>query len=82
MNPKPLYPQDARRKGFQGEVVLKVEVLSNGQVGEIAVKNSSGHEILDRSALVAVKQWKFIPARKGEDTIPMWVNIPVKFQLR
>jgi len=81
-NPKPIYPQEARRKGYEGEVVLKVEVLPNGRVGQIEVKNSSGYELLDRSALATVKQWKFVPAKKGEKTIPLWVNIPVKFQLQ
>jgi len=81
-NPKPPYPREARKRGYQGEVVLKVEVLSNGQVGQVEVKKSSGHEILDRSALAAVKHWKFIPARKGENAIPFWVNIPIKFQLQ
>jgi len=81
-NPKPLYPREARNKGFQGEVVLKVEVLSNGLVGEVEVKQSSGHEILDRSALSAVKHWKFFPAKRGESTISFWVNIPIKFQLQ
>jgi len=81
-NPKPLYPGEARKKGFQGEVVLKVEVLSNGLVGQVEVKKSSGHEILDRSALSAVKQWKFFPAKRGETTISSWVNIPIKFQLQ
>lgn len=81
-NPKPLYPREARRKGYQGEVVLKVEILSNGQVGQVEVKRSSGHEILDCSALAAVKEWRFIPARKGEKPVPLWVNIPIKFQLQ
>ena len=81
-HPKPLYPREARKKGFQGEVVLKVEVLANGLVGQVEVRKSSGHEILDRSALSAVKQWKFFPARRGESTIPFWVNIPIKFQLQ
>jgi protein TonB len=81
-NPKPLYPREARKKGFQGEVVLKVEVLSNGLVGEVEVKQSSGHEILDRSALSAVKRWKFFPAKRGENAISFWVNIPIKFQLQ
>ena len=81
-NPKPSYPREAREKGYQGEVLLRVEVLSNGRVGEIEVARSSGHEILDRSALSTVKQWKFIPARKGEEPIPLWVNIPIKFQLQ
>jgi len=81
-NPKPLYPREARKKGFQGEVVLKVEVLSNGLVGQVEVKTSSGHEILDRSALSAVKHWKFFPAKRGESAISFWVNIPIKFQLQ
>ena len=81
-NPKPFYPQEAQKKGFQGEVVLKVEVLSNGLVGQVEVKKSSGHEILDRSAVSAVKQWKFFPAKRGENTIASWVSIPIKFQLQ
>lgn len=81
-NPKPLYPREAKKKGYEGEVLLRVEVLSNGRVGEIEVKRSSGHEALDHSAMTAVKQWKFIPAQKGETPIPVWVNIPVAFRLR
>ena len=63
-------------------MILRVEVLPNGRVGQIEVKNSSGYELLDRSALTAVKQWRFIPAKKGDTPIPLWVNIPVKFQLQ
>jgi protein TonB len=81
-NPKPTYPQEAREKGHQGEVVLRVEVLVNGQVGQIEIKKSSGYELLDHSALTTVKQWRFIPAKKGEASIPLWVNIPIKFQLQ
>ena len=81
-NPKPIYPQEAKEKGHEGEVVLRVEVLSNGRVGQIEVRRSSGYESLDRSALSTVKQWKFIPAKKGDIPIPLWVNIPIKFQLQ
>jgi TonB family protein len=81
-NPKPAYPREAREKGYEGEVILRVEVLPNGRVGQIEVKNSSGYELLDRSALAAVRQWKFVPAKNGETPIPLWVNIPVKFQLQ
>jgi TonB family protein len=80
-NPKPVYPQEAREKGYQGKVLLRVEVLANGKVGQVALKKSSGYEALDRSALAAVKEWRFLPARKGEVTVPVWVIIPIKFQL-
>jgi len=81
-NPKPIYPQEAREKGYEGEVVLRVEVLINGRVGQIEIKKSSGYELLDHSALTTVKQWRFIPAKKDDIAIPLWVNIPVKFQLQ
>jgi protein TonB len=81
-NPKPIYPQEARERGYEGEVVLRVEVLANGRVGQIEIKKSSSYEVLDRSALTAVKQWKFIPAKKGDVAIALWVNIPIKFQLQ
>ncbi len=81
-NPKPLYPREAKKKGYEGEVLLRVEVLPDGGVGEIEVRRSSGHPILDRSAISAVRQWKFIPAKKGETPVTVWVNIPIAFQLR
>jgi len=59
-----------------------VEVLPNGQVGQIEVKKSSGYEILDQSALSTVRKWKFIPAQKGGIAILAWVNIPIKFDLQ
>jgi protein TonB len=80
-NPNPIYPLEARQKGHEGQVVLTVEVLPNGRVGEVQVDKPSGYETLDRCAVEAVKKWKFIPAKKGGAAIPCWVNIPFKFQL-
>ncbi len=80
-NPKPPYPMIARKRGYKGVVVLKVEILSNGRVGQVRVKRSSGHRILDRSALKTVKEWRFIPARQGEDPTRIWADIPIKFIL-
>jgi TonB family protein len=81
-NPKPPYPLEAKNKAYEGKVLLQVEVLSNGRVGEIFVKESSGYDVLDQSALDTVKKWRFIPARKGGIAIPCWVNIPITFKLK
>ena len=80
-NPKPPYPEFARRRGYEGTVRLKVEVLASGRVGRIWVKESSGYEILDRSALETIRDWRFIPARFGGIPVKSTVIIPVKFQL-
>jgi protein TonB len=80
-NPKPPYPEFARRRGYEGRVRIKVEVLASGKVGRIWVKESSGYEILDRSALETIRDWRFIPARFGGIPVKSTVIIPVKFQL-
>jgi protein TonB len=79
---KLIYPQWAKDRGYQGEVSLKVQVFADGQVGEIRVEKSSGYEILDHSAIDAVKQWEFIPGREGNAPIWYWAIIPIRFQLK
>lgn len=82
LNPKPKYPRTARKRGYEGEVKLKVYVLANGKVGEIKVIRPSGYEILDQSALEAVKKWVFVPGRENGKEISSWVTVPITFQLK
>ncbi|NIP31509.1 MAG: TonB family protein [Candidatus Dadabacteria bacterium] len=81
VNPKPYYPIIAQRRGYEGEVYLKVYVLDNGQVGELKLEKPSGYTVLDRSAVEAVKSWVFIPGMKNGIPVASWVTIPIIFQL-
>ena len=81
-NPKPLYPEIARRRGYEGTVRLAVEVLANGRVGGVRVKGSSGYAILDHSALKTVKEWRFDPARFAGIPVTSTVIVPITFQLK
>lgn len=76
------YPERARQMDWQGRVVLKVHVLPNGSAGSVAIAESSGHELLDDSALEAVRKWKFIPAKKDGIAVDSYVNVPVNFKLK
>lgn len=80
-NPPPAYPLAARRRGLEGRVVLHVQVLENGRCGDISIKQSSGHELLDNAALQAVKEWRFIPAQRGDTAITARVDVPIHFKL-
>ena len=80
-NTLPTYPLLARRRGYAGVVMLSVEVLADGRVGHLEMKKSSGYDLLDRSALEAVRDWKFSPAKKMGRPINMWVDVPVRFEL-
>ncbi len=81
-NPPPLYPELARRRGYEGVVLLEVLVTEEGSVGELRVARSSGHDVLDRAAEQTVREWRFDPGRKGNLPVAMRVGIPVRFRLQ
>ncbi|MBW1699370.1 MAG: energy transducer TonB [Deltaproteobacteria bacterium] len=81
-NPPPVYPRAARRRGLQGRVVLEVLVDTRGRVKDLKVFSSSGHSILDKAAVAAVKKWLFKPAVKGDQKVEMWVRVPIRFALK
>lgn len=80
-NPKPHYPPLSRAKGEQGTVLLKVCVAHSGAVDSVALAQSSGFVRLDRSAQDAVERWKFHPARRGGQAVPMCYQLPIRFSL-
>ena len=45
------YPLAARDNGWEGDVVVHLEVSANGELGELKLKKSSGHAVLDEQAL-------------------------------
>jgi len=81
-NSPPSYPSIARRRGYEGVVMLSVKVMADGSVGELRIKETSGRSILDRAAVKAVKKWKFKPAFREDVPVPMWVEIPVRFVIK
>ena len=81
-NPAPQYPSLSRRLGEEGRVILRVLVDERGLPARVELRSSSGHERLDGVALATVKQWKFVPARRGDQAISAWVLVPISFSLR
>jgi protein TonB len=81
-NPPPVYPRMARRRGYEGTVLMEVLVSREGLVEAVRLLESSGHGVLDHEAMSAVKRWVFEPARRGEEKVEMWVKVPVRFKLR
>ena len=80
-NPKPDYPTLAKRRGWEGTVLLEVEVLSDGAPGKIEVARSSGRAVLDNAALRAVKHWLFEPARHGALPVTSTLTLSIVFKL-
>ena len=82
VNPPPRYPTSARRRGYQGTVLIEVLVGDTGRVIDLRLAQSSGHGVLDNAALEAVRTWRFIPGSRDERPVDMWVRVPVRFELR
>jgi protein TonB len=80
-NPKPAYPQAARRRGDEGTVLVRVQVTAEGLASRVGLEKSSGHPSLDESALAAVRTWRFEPARQGGKAIEAPYTVPVVFKL-
>jgi periplasmic protein TonB len=80
--PTPPYPAEARRRGWEGTVLLLVEVLENGRPERISIEQSSGYPILDEAALGAVGRWMFIPAQREGKPVKSFAEVPIVFSLR
>ena len=81
-NPTPVYPAISRRMGEQGLVLLRVYVSARGDPNAVEIKSGCGHPRLDHAAQEAVRQWKFVPAKRGEQPVDAWVAVPIRFSLK
>ena len=81
-NPPPEYPLRARLMRWQGTVMITARVNAAGRVEKAWIAQTSGHRVLDRSALAAVRGWLFSPAARNGTAVPCEVTVPVRFVIR
>ena len=81
-NPPPRYPLLARKRGYEGEAIVRVEVSRAGQVNAAEVVKSSGFDILDNAAREAVARWQFQPATRDGRPTAGRIDVPIEFRLR
>lgn len=56
---EPTYPRLAIKRGLEGEVKVKMTISAEGDLLDVVLIKSSGHEILDSAAMAAAKNWRF-----------------------
>jgi periplasmic protein TonB len=78
---KPIYTEEGRRRGVEGDVVMEVVVRADGTVGPIKILQGLGSG-LDQRATDAVRQWRFSPARRSGGPVDVLVEVAVEFRLR
>ena len=76
----PIYPEDARKAGVEGTVILYVTTDTEGRVDRVRVLKSI--PALDRAAMDAVGQWEYEPyIHEGKPT-PVSFSVTVNFKLQ
>ncbi len=78
----PQYPSRASERGIEGWVEVEFTISKLGTVKEPTVINSHPSSIFDRSALKAIRKWKYNPKiEDGEPVERSGIKVRLKFNL-
>ena len=76
---EPEYPAIAKQAGIQGTVVIKAFISRAGSIERTELL--SGHPLLARAALEAVRQWRYRPYYLNDEPVEVETQITVNFVL-
>jgi len=76
---QPVYPALARQARIQGSVQLRAIISKAGTIENLAVV--SGHPMLVKSAIDAVRQWRYRPYLLNGDPVEVETEVTVNFLL-
>jgi len=62
---RPVYPTVAKRRGYEGTVLVVVDILEAGKLGEVKIVESSGFKVLDKEAVRWVNSDPFVHGPKN-----------------
>ena len=80
-NPRPPYPPMSKRLGEKGRVLVRVLIGTDGRAQQAEIRQSSGYERLDQTALETVRKWRYVPGKRNGVPETMWFNVPIDFVL-
>ncbi len=75
------YPHEARQKRLEGRVILRVVITDTGEMDSIEVLQSSGHEVLDKSAIASVKMAFPLHFNRPPEKARVTVQVPIDYKL-
>ncbi len=78
----PQYSDAARLARLEGTVVVEGIVMTDGSFGSLEILNSPDFPELDRSALLAIQQWKFDPGKLKGQSVPVRLVVEMNFNLK
>lgn len=76
------YPALLRDAGIGGTATVWFYIDAEGEIVQTQIKESSGHQALDRAALVVAQVIEFTPALNRDKQVPVWISLDIKFEAR
>lgn len=76
---QPKYPMEAKKAGIQGKVILGATIDREGNVTDLRV--DSGPKELQKSALDAVRQWKYKPYLLNGQPVAVKTTVTITYTL-
>ena len=76
----PTYPEEARKEGIEGTVILEATIDTEGNVVKVKVLEG-GIDSLNKAAIEALKQWKYEPVIVEGKAEAATFTVTVKFAL-
>lgn len=80
--PSPRYPEVARRRGVEGQVLVRMRVDAEGRVVSVVVVESEPRDVFDEAARDAARRATFAPAVEGGRPVASTVEQRIHFRLR
>jgi protein TonB len=79
------YPEDAEYEGITGTVYIRMMVDVDGKVKRVSAMMPADQQLgygLEEEAIRVVKKMpRWTPGRQASQKVPVWVNIPITFEL-
>lgn len=79
--PQLVYPNLSRRLGESGTVVLRILINEKGLPEQILIQKSTGYTNLDEAGRQAAQRALFKPMIENGKPVPVYVLVPLTFQL-
>jgi periplasmic protein TonB len=77
---KPEYSKEMIDAKVEGSVKANLLIDSDGSVKEVRILSDLGFGTKER-ATEAFLQWKFVPAKKGDQAVAVWITFSIRFVL-
>ena len=76
----PTYASEARQRRLSGTIVMSVQLLPDGTIGEVILRNKLGSG-LDEKSIEAARKTVFLPAVKDRKFVSFWLMMEMNFSV-